>query len=57
MSWTERELPDTLAGLDPETRDVALEIANRLVEEEGYEEGRALGVARPMAKRIVRGEA
>lgn len=46
-----------MARLDPEIRDTAIEIANRLVEEEGYQPGRALGLARVQAKRIQRGEA
>jgi uncharacterized protein YdaT len=57
MSWTASDPPASMARLDPEIRDTAIEIANRLVEEEGYQPGRALGLARVQAKRIQRGEA
>lgn len=56
MTWTARDYPAILEGVDPEVRRQAIEIANRLVEE-GYDEGRAIGIARTQAKRIVRGEA
>lgn len=56
MTWTPNDCPAILEGLEPGVRRTALEIANRLVDE-GYDEGRAIGIARTKAKRIARGEA
>lgn len=55
MPWTRSDYPESMANMDPEVRERAIAIANDLVEE-GYDEGRAIGVARVQAKRSIRGE-
>jgi uncharacterized protein YdaT len=40
-----------MANMDPDLRREAISIANRLVEEEGYDEARAISIARTQAKR------
>lgn len=56
MPWSKDDYPDSMKGLDPETRDKAIDIANTLVEEEGYEEGRAIRIAQSQAKESTGGE-
>jgi uncharacterized protein YdaT len=55
MAWTRTDYPQSMTNMDPEVRKRAIEIANSLVDE-GYDEGRAIGMARIQAKRAVRGE-
>lgn len=42
MTWTFEDFGADLKELDPRVRDKALEIANRLMEEEEYTEGEAV---------------
>lgn len=51
MPWDEQNYPDSMKGLEPDVRRKAIEIANALVEDEGYEEGRAIPIAQAQAKR------
>ncbi len=53
MPWTRDDYPDSMKNLDPEVREKAIEIANTLVEEEGYEEGRAIAIAQSQAKDVI----
>ncbi len=53
MSWTKQGYPDSMKNLDPEVREKAIEIANALVEEEEYDEGRAIAIATAQAKKSV----
>lgn len=53
MPWTQDDFPDSMKSLDPDAREKAIEIANTLVEEEGYEEGRAIAIAQSQAEDIV----
>lgn len=49
MPWSKDDYPASMKGLDPQTRDKAIEIANSLLED-GYEEGRAIAIAQSQAK-------
>jgi len=49
MPWTKKNYPNSMKNLEEEVREKAIEIANRLVEEE-YEEGRAISIATSKAK-------
>ena len=42
MKWTFEDYGADLKNLNPRVRDKALEIANRLMEEEDYSEGEAI---------------
>lgn len=48
MPWTQDHYPDSMDGLDPEVREAAIEIANRLVDE-GYTEAHAIAIAQAQA--------
>ncbi|WP_174733016.1 DUF2188 domain-containing protein [Mesobacillus harenae] len=50
MPWTNNDYPDSMKNLKPDVRDKAIEIANALVEEEGYEDGKAIPIAIDKAK-------
>lgn len=55
MPWSEDTYPASMDGLDPKVWEKAIEIANELLEE-GYEEGRAIAIARSQAKDAVKEE-
>lgn len=55
MPWDEENYPDSMKGLEPDVRRKAIDIANALVQDEGYEEGRAIPIAQAQAKRAVGG--
>lgn len=50
MPWSKSNYPDSMKNMDPQVREKAIDIANTLVEEEGYEEGRAIRIAQSQAK-------
>lgn len=56
MPWSKDDYPDSMKGLDPQVRDKAIDIANTLVEDENYDEGRAIAIAQSQAKEDVKGE-
>lgn len=43
MPWTKDRYPDSMKNLTAKTREKAVEVANKLLEE-GYEEGRAISI-------------
>ncbi|MCT7951709.1 hypothetical protein NG798_18050 [Ancylothrix sp. C2] len=45
MPWTEKEYPASMKNLSPEVREKAIEIANALLQEEHYDEGKAIRIA------------
>lgn len=45
MPWTENNYPSSMKNLTPEVRNKAIEIANSLLEKEGYPEDRAIPIA------------
>jgi uncharacterized protein YdaT len=51
MRWSKQDYPSSMANMDPDLRREAISIANRLVEEEGYDEARAISIARTQVKR------
>jgi len=53
MPWTQQDYPDSLKNLDPKVRKKAIDIANRLVEDEAMDEGRAIAIATSQAKKSV----
>lgn len=53
MPWTKTDYPPGMKNLDPEVRKKAIEIANKLVEDEEYDEGRAIAIATSQAKKSV----
>ncbi|ACK72744.1 conserved hypothetical protein [Gloeothece citriformis PCC 7424] len=50
MPWDENNYPQSLKNFSPEVRNKAIEIANALLEEEHYEEGRAIAIATAKAE-------
>ncbi len=57
MPWTTEDYPDSLKNLEPETREKAIEIANALLTEQGYGEGRAIAIATSRAEVWARAKA
>ncbi len=55
MPWSKSNYPDSMKNMEPEVREKAIDIANTLVEDEGYEEGRA--IAQSQAKEATGGDA
>ncbi|WP_227397134.1 DUF2188 domain-containing protein [Jeotgalibacillus aurantiacus] len=53
MPWNKNDYPDSWKNLEPAVRNKAIEIGNALVEEEGYEEGRAIAIATDRAKKSI----
>ncbi|RSD26245.1 hypothetical protein [Mesobacillus subterraneus] len=53
MPWTKNDYPASMKNLDPAVRDKAIEIANALVTEEHYEDGKAIPIAIDKAKEFV----
>lgn len=49
MVWTKKDFPDSMKNLNEDVRNKAIEIANRLLEDD-YEEGRAISIAISQAK-------
>lgn len=45
MRWTPEEYPDDWERYEPQEREEAMRVANRLLEDEGYDEEQALRVA------------
>lgn len=54
MPWTEDDYPQSMKNLTPEVRQKAIEIANKLYEDEHYEEGRAIAIATSTAEEWAR---
>lgn len=54
MPWSSNNYPASLKNLTPEVREKAIEIANKLYEEEHYEEGRAIAIATDTAEKWAR---
>lgn len=50
MPWTETRYPASMKNLPPEVREKAIEIANALLVEAGYDEGKAIRIAVAKAK-------
>jgi uncharacterized protein YdaT len=50
MPWTKTDYPDSLKNFTAKVRNKAIEIANALMEDEGYDEGRAIAIATAQAK-------
>lgn len=57
MPWSKSNYPDSMKNMEPEVREKAIDIANTLVEDEGYEEGRAIAIAQSQAKEATGGDA
>ncbi|WP_041091006.1 DUF2188 domain-containing protein [Jeotgalibacillus soli] len=53
MPWSQKDYPHSWKNLDKHVRDKAIEIGNALIEEQGYEEGRAIAIATEQAKKTV----
>jgi uncharacterized protein YdaT len=49
MPWNKSNYPDAMKNLNTSTRNKAIKIANKLLDE-GYEEGRAISIAISKAK-------
>ncbi len=45
MPWTKENYPASMKNLSLEVREKAVEIANALLEEEHYDEGKAIRIA------------
>lgn len=56
MPWNKNDYPDSWKNLDTDVRNKAIEIGNALIQEEGYEEGRAIAIATDRAKSAVHGD-
>ena len=53
MPWSKHDYPVSMKNLEPEVRDKAIEIANALVTEEHYADGKAIPIAIDKAKEYV----
>jgi uncharacterized protein YdaT len=53
MPWTKNDYPVSMKNLDPNVREKAIEIANALITEEHYEDGKAIPIAIDKAKEYV----
>jgi uncharacterized protein YdaT len=53
MPWTKNDYPVSMKNLDPDVREKAIEIANALITEEHYEDGKAIPIAIDKAKEYV----
>ncbi|WP_286181225.1 hypothetical protein [Bacillus sp. ISL-37] len=53
MPWTKNDYPSSMKNLDPDVREKAIEIANALVEEEHYDDGKAIPIAIDKAREFV----
>ena len=50
MPWSKDDYPDSMKNLTEEVREKAIDIANALLEKEGYDEGRAIAIATKQAE-------
>ncbi|CAM3743910.1 hypothetical protein [Mesobacillus zeae] len=50
MPWTKNDYPPAMKNLDDATREKAIEIANALLEDEHYQEGKSIAIAIDKAK-------
>ncbi|MBO2945158.1 hypothetical protein JJQ72_14365 [Paenibacillus sp. F411] len=50
MPWSKEDYPQSMKNLEPRVRNKAIEIANALLEEQHYEEGRAIAIATAKAE-------
>ena len=50
MPWNQTRYPAPMKPLPPEVREKAIEIANALLREMGYDEGKAIRIAIAKAK-------
>lgn len=55
MRWTKENYPIAMRNLDEKVRSKAIEIANKLVEEEQVDEGMAIPIAINQAKEQTQG--
>jgi uncharacterized protein YdaT len=53
MPWNKNDYPVSMKNLEPEVRKKAIEIANALITEEHYEDGKAIPIAIDKAKEYV----
>jgi uncharacterized protein YdaT len=53
LPWTENDYPASMKNLDPVVREKAIEIANALVQEEQYHDGKAIPIAIDKAREYV----
>ncbi|WLR56742.1 hypothetical protein LC048_07640 [Mesobacillus subterraneus] len=53
MSWSKNEYPASMKNLEPEGSEKAIEIANTLVQEEHYEDGKAIPIAIDKAREYI----
>ena len=51
MPWNKSNYPESMKNLDTDVRNKAIDIANKLVEEEGMNEGKAIPIAIKQAKK------
>lgn len=56
MPWTKQDYPDSMKNLDEDVREKAIDIANTLVEDKDYDEGRAISIAISQAKKSEGGD-
>jgi len=54
LPWTENDYPASMKNLDPDVREKAIEIANALVQEEHYHDGKAIPIAIDKAREYVK---
>lgn len=54
MPWNKKDYPNSMKNLTPEVRAKAIEIANKLYEDEKYEEGKAIAIATDTAEEWAR---
>lgn len=45
MPWTKNDYPNAMKNLPEKVREKAIEIANALMEEEHYDEGKSIAIA------------
>lgn len=53
MPWTQNDYPTSMKNLNHDVREKAIEIANALVLEEHYEDGKAIPIAIDKAREYV----
>lgn len=53
MPWSKNDYPASMKNLEEDVREKAIEIANALVTDEDYEEGKAIPIAIDKAKEYV----
>jgi uncharacterized protein YdaT len=50
MPWSKTDYPDSLKNFTARVRNKAIEIANALMRDEGFDEGKAIAIATAQAK-------